>query len=170
MNQNKYWIGIGISNSYLEIIDELKIIIKKHDHDTIVIIANQLTKKYNNKLNLKILKKIQRKLNTLTIKSFLYNFLSEKKEYKEILEKIILKFKNNEKFKEEVIKLVIQNRNDVNSKNIQQRSGYVLEELAATKYMFQKKYIKLGKYKKEKPFDDLSNKYLSIPLEAFEYF
>lgn len=174
---NKAWIGIGISNTYISVLENLKIVLKNNDFSKVIIfLANEINEKYNNQTNKKLENKLSELANKIELKGCKikvidWEYLDKNVEYLKILENMEKLFNSDLNFKKEVETLVIKNRSKLKTKEeINIAAGYVLEEISSTIFFNKKGYIKIGPEKQEKPFDELSIKYGNLSRNNFKRF
>lgn len=174
---NKAWIGIGISNTYISILKNLRKILKDNNFSKVIImVANKINNRYNNQNNkelenklLKLANKIE--LNGCEIKVIDWSYLDKNEEYLKILKKYEQLFNNDLNFKKDVETLVIKNRSKLKTKEeIDVATGYVLEEISSTIFFNEKEYVKIGPNKQEKLFDELSIKWGNMSKKDFDRF
>ena len=174
---NKAWIGIGISNSYISILDHLKrILSEKNFSEVLIIIADKIDNKYNNHYNTKLEQELFETANRIELKEckikvVRWEYLRKNNTYLKILEEVKHLFNSEFNFKKDVQTLVIKNRKNYKNKSeINLKAGYVLEEIGSTVFFNKNGYIKIGPEKQEKPFDNLSIKWFNLNEADFKRF
>jgi len=173
----KFWMGIGVSNTYVEILKKFPEKIKNKNYSRIIlIIANEPNFNYNNhpKKQLaedlfNLAEKIKNKIKNSKIEVKNWDFLSSNKRYQELFSKYKRMFKKNKKFHKDVLDIVEKNRKFY-SKEKERKANYVLEELSSIMFFAEKGFVKTGPNEKEKDFDNLAIKYPLNDKIAFERF
>lgn len=157
--KNAYF-GIGISKTYLGMIDGLEKKLKDTPFEKITfLLADELKKECNEKLDLELVKKIETELKKLskTENIIKYKDVSKISEYQTIIQEYQSLFESNSEFFKEITEITLKNRTDVTYNNLKKRAGYVLGQLSFTATLSEE-WIKIGP-KTEMQFDNMSIKY-----------
>jgi hypothetical protein len=165
MRKVNAWMGIGISNQYIQILKSLENKINTKDISSLkLILADEINNKYNDREKGQLSKDLFNLANKLKIEKIKVNvkqwtYFSKNKKYLNYLKKYKILFKEDNSFKKEVLNLVKKNRKIIEKKNLEKSANYVLEELASINFMSEKKIVKIGPKEKEADFDNLAKKY-----------
>ena len=170
------WMGVGVSNQYIPVLEKLdkNIDCKKYSR-LIIIIADKISFKYNSTKKNKLIKDLFKlaskiKISDCKVEVVGWDFIYNDEEYLDILKKYEQLFNENLEFKNEVLFLVEKNRNILKKDEKVIASGYVLEEISSTILLNRKGFVKIGPETKEKLFDELSMKWSDLSVKDFERF
>ena len=170
------WVGIGIAENYLAVVKRLPKFADSEEHDSLLIVlADKLSKDYNNNLNKKLLSKLEEEAQKLSFKKtkakvVRWEYFSKNKEFDKILKRYKELYRQNKIFRNDVNELVKSNRQGINKTQLEQRAGYVLEELASIAFQARKNFVKIGPEISEKGFDKLAKKFPLADDNKFDYF
>lgn len=177
-NDKKAWMGVGVSNTYTKILQNLyKTINDINYSEILIIIADEPNVKYNNNPKeqlaedfFNLAKKSKHKFKDTKIEVKKWKHFSKNKTYQKILERYKEKFEKHKKFNKDVLSLVRKNRQFYSDGKEEKMANYVLEELSSIDFMNKKGYIKIGPKNKEKEFDELAKKHSDEKELEFERF
>ena len=177
MEKEKLWMGVGISNNYVQYLKKLQVFVTENYYSEVLLIfADEINKKYNerdkdqfSKDLFNFAKKLSNKLKDTKLILKKWSFLSKNKGYLNILKHYTLLYKKDKNFKKDVLEVVLKNRKIFSQGKEEKRANYVLEELSSILFFFRQGYTKVGPLEKEKVFDDLAKKYSKEELN-FKWF